>query len=123
MSIRRKLGAFGERLAVARLQGLGYRILERNYRCQEGEIDIVAEEAGETVFVEVRSKRGEEFGSPEESLTPAKRERLLACAEAYLNEHPERPPQWRVDVVSVLLRKDGGLEEVKVIPNAIEAVG
>ena len=69
---RQALGAFGERVAAAHLEAKGYRILERNYRRREGEIDIVAVSGGCLVFVEVRTRRGKERGSAVESVSPAK---------------------------------------------------
>ena len=69
---RRRLGAFGERLAAAHLEAKGYRIRARNYRCREGEIDIVAQDGDTLVFVEVRTRRGDALGGPAESVTATK---------------------------------------------------
>ncbi|UCH86890.1 MAG: YraN family protein [Dehalococcoidia bacterium] len=103
---RRDLGAFGERVAVAHLEAKGYRIRARNFRCREGEIDIVAEDGDCLVFVEVRTRRGDAFGTPAESETAAKERRLLTVAQAYLQEHPDVPPNQRIDVVGVELSRD-----------------
>lgn len=103
---RRDLGAFGERVAVAHLEAKGYRIRARNFRCREGEIDIVAEDGDCLVFVEVRTRRGDAFGTPAESVTAAKERRLLTVAQAYLQEHPDVPPNQRIDVVGVELSRD-----------------
>ena len=78
---RIRLGNRGEQLARQYLQEQGYRILATNYRCSWGEIDIVAQEESEIVFVEVRTRRSAEFGTPEESLTPAKAQHLIASAQ------------------------------------------
>ena len=69
---RRDTGILGKKLARDSLNKRGYRILETNYRCPEGEIDIIARHKDSHVFVEVRTKTSSEFGSPEESITPAK---------------------------------------------------
>ena len=77
---RRHIGILGENLAKDFLKKRGYRILETNYRCPAGEIDIIARQKDYLVFVEVRTKKSLEFGSPEESITPAKKDRMRATA-------------------------------------------
>jgi putative endonuclease len=116
---RRNLGAFGERLAAAHLEAKGYRIRARNFRCREGEIDIVAEDGGCLVFVEVRTRRGDALGGPAESVTVAKERRLLSAAKAYLQEHADLPPDQRIDVVAVQLSPRGRLLAVQHIEGAI----
>ena len=91
MPDRRSLGDFGERVAAAHLEANGYTIRDRNFRTREGEIDIVAEKDGCLVFIEVRARRGQGMGSPAESITPRKQERLLTVASAYLQAHPGPP--------------------------------
>ena len=118
-SPRRDLGAFGERLAAAHLEAKGYRIIERNFRCGEGEVDIVAEDSDCLVFVEVRTRRGDALGSAVESVTPAKQRRLLALAEAYSQAHDDLPPQQRIDVITVALAPDGRVLAVEHIEDAI----
>jgi len=115
---RRGLGAFGERVAAAHLEAKGYRIRARNFRCREGEIDIVAEDGDCLVFVEVRTRRGDAFGSPAESVTAAKERRLLTVAKAYLQQHNDVPPNQRIDVVAVELSR-GRLLAVQHIEGAI----
>ena len=115
---RRELGAFGERVAAAHLEAKGYRIRARNFRCREGEIDIVAEDGDCLVFVEVRTRRGDAFGTPAESVTVAKERRLLTVARAYLQEHPDVPANQRIDVVGVELSR-GRLLAVHHIEGAI----
>ncbi len=97
----------------------GYRIIETNFRCREGEIDIVAEKMGQLVFVEVRTKRSKEFGTPEESITPAKREKLIQVATTYLQTYHALSQPWRIDVVAVELGPDGLPSRVELIENAI----
>jgi putative endonuclease len=116
---KQALGAFGERLAAAHLESKGYRILERNYRRREGEIDIVAARSGCLVFVEVRTRRGQEQGSAVESVSPAKGARLAALAEAYCQERPDLPPDRRIDVVAVELSPAGRLLSIQHIENAV----
>jgi putative endonuclease len=115
---RRDLGAFGERVAAAHLEAKGYRIRARNFRCREGEIDIVAEDGDCLVFVEVRTRRDNALGTPAESVTAAKQRRLLTVAKAYLQQHDDAPPNQRIDVVAVELSR-GRLLAVQHIESAI----
>jgi putative endonuclease len=116
---RRDLGAFGERLAAAHLEAKGYRIRERNFRCPEGEIDIVAEDGDCLVFVEVRTRRGDALGTPAESVTAAKERRLVAVARAYLQERESLLANQRIDVVTVELERQGRLLAVQHFEGAV----
>ena len=116
---RRRLGAFGERLAAAHLEAKGYRIRARNYRCREGEIDIVAQDGETLVFVEVRTRRGDALGGPAESVTAIKEARLVAAAMAYVQALPQAPADQRIDVVAVQLSPDGRLLAVDHIEGAV----
>jgi putative endonuclease len=118
---RVRLGRFGERLAAAHLEAKGYAILDRNFRCREGEIDIIAENGGCLVFVEVRTRRGDAMGTALESITPLKCARLVAAAEAYCQQHPEAAPERRVDVIAVDLTPGGRLLRLEHIENAFSA--
>lgn len=114
---RARLGQRGERLARDFLERRGYRVRETNFRCAQGEIDIVAEHGDCLVLVEVRSRRSRRFGSAKESLTEAKKERLVALAHAYAQAHPEVPAQWRIDVVAIDFGRDG--TTLELITNAV----
>jgi len=80
-------GAAAEELAAVFLEGRGLRIVERNYRCRFGEIDLVARSGAVLVFVEVRARQSEAFGGAAGSITAAKRRRLVAAARHYLAKH------------------------------------
>lgn len=107
---RVRLGRQGENLARRHLERAGYRILDANYRCPWGEIDLVAQDGAELVFVEVRSRRTANYGTPQESITAEKREHLQAAALDYLQKRRPEPGRseipWRIDLISV--RFDGG---------------
>ena len=92
-------GARAEDLCARLLQGAGLRLLERNWRCRHGEIDLIAEEDGTLVFAEVRMRSGGGFGGAAESLTAAKRERLLAAARLYLSGRREAPTRFDVFLI------------------------
>ena len=116
---RRDTGILGEKLAREFLEKRGYRIVETNYRCREGEIDVVATHKDYLVFVEVRTKKSLEFGSPEESITPAKKERMKASAAHYQQTHDNLPALWRIDVVAIELDQKGKLSRIELIENAV----
>ncbi len=116
---RQDIGQLGEKLALRHLKKRGYRILDRNFRCRRGEIDIVATQKNYLVFVEVRTKTTLAFGSPEESITQAKRDNLIAAALTYINEHQKLPPLWRIDVVAIELDQKRRSTRIEIIENAI----
>ena len=118
-SPRARVGARGEDLAAIYLEGQGYAIVQRNYRCPEGEMDIVAREGDVLVFVEVRTRRSGVAGTPEESVTAAKGRRLIAVAERFLQEHPNSPQEWRIDLIA--LRPSGGRDlQIEHLRHAVE---
>lgn len=102
------LGRDGEQAAVTYLEGCGFRILDRNWRCADGEIDIVAVERHTFVVCEVKTRSGTRFGTPLEAVGNAKRRRLRRLAVRWLNAHGVRFEQIRVDVVGLLYEGTGG---------------
>jgi len=116
---RRETGILGEKLAKDYLKKRGYRIRETNYRCPEGEIDIVAEHKDYLVFIEVKTRRSLEFGSPEESVTADKRERLRSVAAHYQQAHDNLPQLWRIDVVAIELDQKNKPSRIELFENAV----
>jgi putative endonuclease len=115
---REELGASGERHAVGALRREGCRIVETNYRCRAGEIDIVAIDGETLAFVEVKTRRTEEKGRPEESVHERKRRRMAHAALCYIRDKRlPRGVKYRFDVVSILRRPDGAWE-TKILRNA-----
>jgi putative endonuclease len=102
---RQRLGQWGENLAARYLVEKGYSILRRNYRTPYGEIDLVScqetLEGQVLVFVEVKTRSGQAFGYPEESITASKQEHLLAVAQYYLQQQPDWQGGWRIDVIAI----------------------
>lgn len=117
MSKRKATGQQGEVLAAVYLSQKGYRVLERNWRCTTGELDIVAEDKATLVFVEVRTRRGQRFGRAEESITPTKQIRLIELAQAYLQEKSPAHTSWRIDVIAVQLGP--GAPQINHLENAV----
>jgi putative endonuclease len=111
-------GRGAEELAVALLEKRGYRIVSRNWRRPEGELDLVAEDGGTCVFVEVRSRTGEEFGHPLESVDARKRAQIIRSARLYLDAEPTPFAAYRFDVVGVTFHSDGRPPECVHIEDA-----
>ncbi|MFZ5918159.1 MAG: YraN family protein [Chloroflexota bacterium] len=118
MTTRRSLGRLGEELAARALIERGYRVHARNWHCPAGEVDIVAQDGETLVFVEVKTRRGRDFGTPEEGVTPAKQARLIELAAAYVQEY-DWPGDWRIDVAAVELSSQGRLLRVEIVKNAV----
>jgi putative endonuclease len=98
---RNALGSYGERVAVRVLTDAGLQVLDRNWRCREGELDVVARDGDALVFCEVKTRTGIGFGHPAEAVTAAKRRRLRSLARAWLAAHDHHAPDLRFDVVGV----------------------
>lgn len=101
---RQELGAFGEQVAVEHLQALGLRIVQRNWRCRYGELDVIAADAdGTAVFVEVKTRTGDGFGGVEQAVTPQKVRRIRRLAGLWLADQGTGWPRVRIDVIGVRL--------------------
>jgi putative endonuclease len=98
---RQALGARGERLAARWYVEHGYEILDRNWRCSQGELDLVLARDRQVVFCEVKTRTSDAFGSPAEAVTPAKQHRLRRLAAAWIEATSERPVRVRFDVAAV----------------------
>jgi putative endonuclease len=116
---KRDTGEMGEKLACEFLGHNGYSIVERNYRCPEGEIDIVARQKDTLVFIEVRTKTSRRYGGPEESITPVKAARLRTLAAHYSQSHEGLPEARRIDVVAIQMNRDGQASHIEIIENAV----
>jgi putative endonuclease len=104
---RSAVGRYGEDVAVRHLTESGMEVLVRNWRCDLGEIDVVARDGSTVVVCEVKTRRGLDYGTPLEAVTARKMARLRRLAARWLAESGERPPEVRIDVVSVLVRRHG----------------
>jgi len=100
---RSSSGALGERLACRYVQRLGWRVLARNYRAARAEIDVIAEEGEELVFVEVKTLAGSDFGEPEDRVEDFKQRQLSRAAIHYVTERRLEEREIRFDVIAVLL--------------------
>ena len=113
-----RTGLLGEELAAVYLKHAGYQIVEKNYRCPLGEVDIVARDGESLVFVEVKSRRSDKFGVPQLAVGAKKQEKLSKIALYYLKEKRLHGRQARFDVVAVRILSEGN--RVELIKNAFD---
>lgn len=101
-----KLGRKGEQKAAEFLKEKGIEILTRNFRSPHGEIDIIGKKEGQIIFFEVKTRTSDTCGNPEDSITPRKKEKLIATALYYLQEKDLLSSNWRIDVISIFVNKE-----------------
>ncbi|MCU7723721.1 YraN family protein [Actinoplanes sp. KI2] len=111
---RQAVGAYGERVAAQHLQQQGLVILHRNWRCRDGEIDLVLRDGDTLVFCEVKTRRGAGFGTPAEAVTQHKVRKLRVLAGRWLDETGIHPRAMRFDVVEVLPQRRGAPRVVHI---------
>lgn len=109
---RQKIGAWGEDLAANYLIAQGLEIITRNFHTREGEIDIIAQENGTLVFVEVKTRATLEKGYPEEAVTQTKLDHLYKAADKFVLEHPEFA-DWRMDVIAIVGKPEANSPEIE----------
>jgi putative endonuclease len=114
----RERGQKAEQIAVDHLVRQGYRVVERNFLCKLGEVDIIATQGDELVFVEVRSRKSADSLDPIYSVNRRKQQRIVKAAQVYLDKRFSNPPPSRFDVVLVTLGRE---PQVEIIPNAFDA--
>lgn len=115
---RKKTGETGEQLAARHLYRRGFRLLEQNYACDIGEIDIIAEDRGTVVFVEVKTRRTLTSGTPEEAVNREKRRRIRRAAQWYLKAWQRWPQRVRFDIVGIELDENDNVTAIRHTPDA-----
>ena len=110
MALKDELGRRGEECAAQFLAGAGYRVIARNWRCGQGEVDLIVERDGEVVFVEVKTRSNKNFGHPFEAITAPKLARLRRLAAAWCDQTDARPRRIRIDAIAVIA--ESGAEPV-----------
>ena len=106
MYLRHEIGKIGEEIAVKYLENLGYTIIERNFLSTQGEIDIVAKDKKELVFIEVKTRTNMQFGRPAEAVNQPKQKHLIGSAKYYLYSKQLENEFVRIDVIEVYLTKN-----------------
>lgn len=116
MGQKQVIGKYGEQIAAKYLQDRGYQIIEQNWRCDLGEIDLIAKNKSTIVFVEVKTRNGVGYGHPFEAITKTKVHRMRQLAAAWCAQHEKSGFQIRLDAVAVLIR-DGrvAIEHLKQV--------
>lgn len=120
---KKEEGELGERLAVEYLKKQGFKVLERNFRIRGGEIDIIALEYAKVtkektlVFVEVKTRRSNEFGTPFEAITPWKLRALIKTAQFYKVKYPQLPDLMRIDALGIVLDDKGHAISIELVKN------
>lgn len=103
-----ELGKLGERLAARFMQDQGFALLDSNWHCRSGEIDLVMRQGDDLVFVEVKARRGERAGRADDAVSPAKAHKVLASVEWYMDAHPDLADcLWRCDLVAITFVEHG----------------
>lgn len=115
---RRALARIGEEAAARLLTSQGYRLLERNYRGIGGEVDIIARQAQELVFIEVKARTDDSFGTPAQAVGRTKQRTIINLAQGYIAQRVKREVRWRVDIVEVWLTREGKVIKTNIIPGA-----
>jgi putative endonuclease len=113
---RQEFGALGERIAERWLRRQGWRVVQRRFRSGHRDIDLVVERAGTVAFVEVKARRGCQFGDPVEAVNWSKQRELARSASVWIDRHGRPSDSYRFDVVGVLV--EGDRVRVRHVPNA-----
>ena len=112
---KKSIGKLGEDLAVIYLNRMGYKILERNFRCRAGEVDIIAKDVEEIVFIEVKTRTNNTYGEPSEAVDYIKKEHIIKTANYYLYKNKLYNKSIRFDVIEVFLSNKFHINHIKQI--------
>jgi putative endonuclease len=116
-----RIGKWGEQTAAEYLISRGYQILAVNHRTPFGELDLVTLEGGMLVFIEVKTRTSGALGYPEGSVTPTKQAHITNAALYYMANTDRSEVDWRVDVVAITGEPHGGVKDIQVFQNALQA--
>ncbi len=117
-NLNKYVGNFGELLSKNFLMEQGYIILEENFSCSLGEIDIIARDGQYICFIEVKTRYGLQYGLPLESITPSKKRKIIRVAEYYINKHNIHKHFFRFDALEVLLKIEDNKPHLQLVKNA-----
>ncbi|NLW71443.1 MAG: YraN family protein [Chloroflexi bacterium] len=119
----REIGKIGEDLAVQYLFSQGYEIVDRNFRTEHGELDLVAKDCGQFVFVEVKTRTSQRFGYGEYAVNKKKLKAMIFAAETYLAEQQAAADNWRLDVIVIECSSPNAVPDVRHFINVGLEVG
>lgn len=123
MKYNKQLGAFGEDMACDYLTKQGYRVLERNFNCRAGELDIIALEGETLAFVEVKCRTGTEYGNPSEAVSRSKQGKIVKAALFFMTKNKLFDYMCRFDVIEVMTDGTAANSNINLIKNAFEYSG
>ncbi|MPM86702.1 hypothetical protein SDC9_133793 [bioreactor metagenome] len=118
--LNKSIGSYGESIAENYLKEMGYTILEKNFKCKIGEIDIIAKDSKYICFVEVKTRYGSLYGSPGESVTNLKQYKIHKTAQFYILKKKLNKFNFRFDVIEVILNNDDDNYSIKLIKDAFQ---
>lgn len=110
-------GSYGENLAEDFLKGKGYKILQKNFKARYGEIDLIALDKDTLVFIEVKTRKSAQYGSPEEAITPRKLYQIAKTSQIFKSLHPELPEGMRIDAVCIELDQNREVQRIELLQN------
>lgn len=119
-SQKKEIGFYGEDLAEKYLKSIGYVILKRNFRCKIGEIDIIAKDKDFITFIEVKSRYGNLYGSPRESITYSKKLKIYKTAEVFICKSNLHYANFRFDVIEIMFNKQNNNYSINLIKDAFQ---
>lgn len=119
-SFNKDIGSLGEDIAESYLRQIGYIVLDRNFRCRVGEIDIIGKDGDYICFIEVKTRYGKIYGNPCESVTYSKRRRIYRTAEAYIMRKKLFKFNFRFDVIEIILNNYNNTPSIKLIKDAFQ---
>ncbi|MBZ9608310.1 YraN family protein [Clostridium estertheticum] len=119
-TFNKDIGALGEDISENYLKNIGYRILDKNFRCKCGEIDLIAINKGYICFVEVKTRYGINYGTPAESVTSSKQKKIYKTAQVYISQKNIINYNFRFDVVEVMLNSDNNNFLINHIEDAFQ---
>lgn len=119
-SFNKDIGSLGEDIAENYLRQIGYTILQRNFRCRIGEIDLIGKDGNYICFIEVKTRYGSLFGNPCESVTYSKQRKIYKTAELYIMKKKLFKFNFRFDVIEIILSNDTNTPSVKLIKDAFQ---
>ncbi len=122
MGNNKTLGAFGEKLAAEYLSGCGYRVLDRNFSCRAGEIDIIAMQEDTVAFVEVKTRSSARYGLPSEAVSAAKQRRMVKTALYYLQKNKLLDYMCRFDIIEITVDEENN-SNINLIKDAFQYSG
>jgi putative endonuclease len=121
-SFNKDIGNYGESLAESYLISIGFIIIDKNFKCKQGEIDLVCRDRNYIVFVEVKSRYSSAFGTPADSVTYIKQKKIFKTAQFYIMKYMLHNNNFRFDVVEVILNTSDNRYNISLIKNAFQLI-